>query len=183
MIRKANSHDYQDVFPLWEAANGDILLTQMDTEDMQVAKERLEVFYRLPDNRFSKDNVIVWEEAGKVAGLLFCYGGGEAKALTVPVETALRSQGLCPSIRIECRTDEFYFDSVAIFEQFRGQGGLRLLFDAGLKAAQTAGYHRAGLLVDERKPKTKAMYEHLGFEAVEQFESYGHQFFRMVKKL
>ncbi len=182
MIRKATNQDYQQVFPLWEAANGDILLQQMDTDDMQVSKDRMEVFYRQPGNRFSKEHVIVWEEDGEVAGVLFCYGGREARALTVPVETALRGQGLCPSIRIECRPDEFYFDSVAIFEPFRGRGGLRLLFDAGMKAAREAGYHQAGLLVDERKPTTKAMYEHLGFTAEEQFESYGHQFFRMVKR-
>lgn len=183
MIRKAHNQDYHEVFPLWEAANGDILLKQMDTDDMQVAKKRMEVFYRLPENRFSKDHVIIWEEEGKVAGLLFCYGGKEAKKLTAPVENSLRGQGLSPSIRIECRPDEFYFDSVAIFEQFRGRGGLRILFDAGLKAAQAAGYQQVGLLVDERKPQTKAMYEHLGFKEVELFESYGHQFFRMLKKI
>ena len=66
---------------------------------------------------------------------------------------------------------------------FRGRGIASRLFAAQIERARTLGHKVAGLIVDEDKPKAKALYARLGFRHLDKKDFFGHQMKHMVINL
>ncbi len=119
----------------------------------------------MDDSQYSYRNTLVaLNEEGKVAGVCIAYDG----ALLHPLrerffEAARRRMNRdMEGMDDETSPDEFYLDTLAVWEPYRGEGlGSRLLL-AQAAHAHAAG-KPAGLLVDKDNPKAEALYRRLGF--------------------
>ena len=64
----------------------------------------------------------------------------------------------------ETGAGEFYIDSLAVKEAYRGRGIARMLLQQTIEKARQTGIPRAGLLVDKANPNAERLYKTLGFE-------------------
>lgn len=69
------------------------------------------------------------------------------------------------SVADECRPDEFYLDSLAVFPEFRGHGIAGALIDAMARRAREIG-KPAGLLCSKENHRARRLYERMGFRQV-----------------
>ena len=119
----------------------------------------------MDDSQYSYRNAVVALTAGgQVAGVCIGYDGALLHRLRERFFEAVRRrmgrdmEGMAD----ETSPDEYYLDTLAVMEPYRGHGlGGRLLL------AQAARGHAlgkpAGLLVDKDNPRAEALYRRLGF--------------------
>mgnify|MGYP003616220315 FL=1 len=65
----------------------------------------------------------------------------------------------------------------------RGRGLAAVMIDGLCDAARQLGHARVGLLVDDAKPRVRALYERLGFVADGRREVTGHAYAHMTRVL
>lgn len=119
----------------------------------------------MDDSQYSYRNTLVaLNPEGNVAGVCVAYDGALLHRLRRRFfEAAKRRLNRdMEGMDDETSPDEFYLDTLAVWEQYRGNGlGERLLL-AQAARAHAAG-KPAGLLVDKDNPKAEALYRRLGF--------------------
>ncbi len=124
----------------------------------------------MEDSQYSYRNALVATTPdGEFAGGLIGYDGSRLYALRKPFfKVAEEELGyhLEGEIRDETSPDEFYFDSLAVMPQWRGQGVASKLLNAMSKRAEATG-KPAGLLVDKDNHSARRLYEKCGFEYVD----------------
>ena len=115
------------------------------------------------DTLYSWQNTRLLQCDGKLAGGLVSYDGAthdERRRNTwVMPDGRLLSSGDVP----ETTAGEYYLDSLAIVQEFRGHGLWRLLFDDAVEKAKEKGFHRVTLICDESYPKLAQLYTSYGF--------------------
>lgn len=123
---------------------------------------------RRTDTQYSYRNTIVAVEAdadeGRPVGIMVSYDGGRLHELRRAFIEAARIHFAQDFSQMEDETGpgEFYLDSMAVEEAYRGRGiASRLLLDA-VRKAQVLGL-RAGLLVDQGNPSAERLYRRVGF--------------------
>ncbi|MBD5226341.1 MAG: GNAT family N-acetyltransferase [Bacteroidales bacterium] len=119
----------------------------------------------MDDSQYSYRNTLVaLDPEGKVAGVCVAYDGALLHRLRRRFfEAAKRRLNRdMEGMADETSPDEFYLDTLAVWEPYRGNGLGRRLLLAQAARAHAAG-KPAGLLVDKDNPKAEALYRHLGF--------------------
>lgn len=107
------------------------------------------------------------DDDGRVMGMLVCYDGALLHAARErffeAVEAAFgRNMRGMPD---ETVPDEYYLDSIGVFEAFRGRGVASALLRAGVEKARGCG-KPAGLLVERDNERAYRLYRSLGFKKV-----------------
>jgi len=185
MIRYATISDAEAVVELIMLAIGSEL-TELYTgySTPQEAAPILLQYYLQPGNRFSKELIVVCEEASEVQGMILCYAGEEAAARYAPIERQ-RSIDLQQQVAhpIESELDEYYIDALAVHPNFQGKGiASKLMKQAELDAA-SIGKSKVGLLVDKDKEHAYRIYEKKGYYKIGEKTLKGQPFWHMVKKV
>ncbi|MCQ6562508.1 GNAT family N-acetyltransferase [Paenibacillus mendelii] len=186
MIRTALPEDAHAAVPLLFEAIGDITYILMGTDDTEKALEAMTFWFSQPANRLSYENCIVIEAEGRVAGALLAYHGSELTALDRPLLDRIASisgeSGL--SFPQEAMIDEYYLDSIAVDNAFRGQGLGKQLMQAFEEEGAKRGYPRLALIVELGNENAKRLYAAQGYQADgHQLEIAGHLYEHMVKRL
>ena len=140
-------------------------------------------FFRSEINRLSYNNVFVFKFDGEIAGAICAYDGGEIETLDGPIRTHLQTLGLNKFPQTECFADELYIDSLAVDERFRGRGIAKELIKFIFTLASKRNIKKVALIVDEKKPKTMAFDEHLGFETDCEMIVNSHKYYHMIKEI
>ena len=83
----------------------------------------------------------------------------------------------------ECFEDEFYIDSIAVDEKFRGRGIAKELIQFIFKVADEKRIGKVALIVDEDKIKTKEFYEKIGFKTDCEKIINSHRYYHMIKEI
>lgn len=133
---------------------------------------------------YSWNKSIVAYVDGKSVGSIISYAGDDYGKLR-----QYTWKNLCNDIDVEkiCATDieacskEYYLDSMAIKQEYRGYGIGRKLIEAAIDHGRELGYKKFSLLVDVAKPRLKAYYESMGFEEVGNRMFFGRRYNRMIK--
>lgn len=105
-----------------------------------------------PTYRYGLSRGIVEEIDGEVAGIAFGYPADDEPLIDLPLSAVLVRHNLSGDLKLfedlETLPGEWYLDSIAVAEKFRGQKvGTRLL--AAIPAiAQAAGFAKVGLNVE-----------------------------------
>lgn len=117
------------------------------------------------EGRFRWQNDIVWDDGGRVYGVLCCYPGEEEQRFSDELLSNIRREGGEPaelSFPLESRPGEQYLDSLYVLPDSRGMGAGSDLLRAAMM--QTALLDRPLVLnVDRRNARALALYRRMGF--------------------
>lgn len=123
-----------------------------------------------PDTQYSYLNTLLAiDDDGRPMGCIVSYdGAGLIGMRRIFFEEAFRQIGLDfgpnpDTIDPETTPDEFYLDTLAVFEPYRGRGIARRLIEAAAcRAAEISG-KPVGLLVDKTNHRARRLYDSIGF--------------------
>ena len=178
MIRRAKKQDAKRCVELLNLAMEDIAFTLSGVSDPTKSDDILCNFFQSEINRLSYNNVFVYEENGITIGAVCGYFGGDSALLDEPIVAHLKDSGVSKFPQPECEEDEFYIDSIAVDENFRGRGIATKLIDF---ICDQTDFKKIALIVDENKPETVAFYERLGFGRDGEKIINSHKYFHMVR--
>jgi ribosomal protein S18 acetylase RimI-like enzyme len=136
--------------------------------------ERLQLFFRQDDNRFSYQNIQVAEESSAVVGLVLSFGGRDEARLNAAVASWLEQ---------EAEDDEWYVDALAVFSNWGRRGIGTGLLQRAEQLARQQHYRKIALHVAQGNKQAFDLYAHLHYVVTQQIFLYQRPFVRMVKTL
>lgn len=131
-------------------------------------------FFNDNQTRFSKQNICCAKVDENIVAAMCSYGGKDALMLDDKMNQYLKQYN--KQLKCECLQDEYYLDSIAVQENYRGNGIFKVLMHQCFDLAKANGYKKISLLA--KNPK---IYTAFGFEIVEEFELYNEKYFKMIK--
>ena len=165
----------------------------------------IKLLYEKPGNLYSKDNIIVEEENGKIRGLLLGYPASDMKKLAIQMLKCIKGMfmicGLLNFIKIVFRfklniyfpgteNDEFIISNLAVFEEYRGEGIAVKLLEKAEEMALAKGLNKLSLYVEIGNSRAIRVYEKFGFQEVKKVvlpKKYNKHnlfgFYKVIKKI
>lgn len=126
----------------------------------------------MEDSQYSyKNTLVAMSTDGILVGILVAYDGADVKRLRKRF------------IEVETEEGEFYLDSLAVSNQYRGKGIASKLLDAAISRARELGLPAVGLLCDKGNPKAERLYTKVGFQYVNDTTWGGHAMKHLQYKL
>ena len=183
MIKNAQKQDAKICIKLLNLAMEDIAYKLSGYDDPVKSDEILEKFFVSEINRLSYKNVYVYKLDDVIIAAMCAYFGGDAAQLDREISQHLKALGKDAQIEKECFDDEFYIDSIAVDEKFRGQGLAKELILHSFAKAKELGYKKVSLIVDVNKPKVRKFYESLGFKFNTKKIINLHEYDHMIKEI
>ena len=183
MIKNAQKQDAKICIKLLNLAMEDIAYKLSGYDDPIKSDEILEKFFKSETNRLSYKNVYVYKRDDVIIAAMCAYFGGDAWLLDREISQHLKALGKDAQIEKECFDDEFYIDSIAVDEKFRGQGLAKELIMHSFARAKELGHKKVSLIVDVNKPKVCKFYESLGFKFNIKKIINLHEYDHMIKEI
>ena len=183
MIKNAQKQDAKICIKLLNLAMEDIAYKLSGYDDPARSDEILEKFFKSETNRLSYKNVYVYKRDEQIIAAMCAYFGGDAWQLDSEISQHLKALGKDAQIEKECFDDEFYIDSIAVDEKFRGQGLAKELILHSFAKAKELGHKKVSLIVDVNKPKVRKFYESLGFKINTKKIINLHEYDHMIKEI
>ncbi|MEH1011118.1 GNAT family N-acetyltransferase [Campylobacter concisus] len=183
MIKNAQKQDAKICIKLLNLAMEDIAYKLSGYDDPVKSDEILEKFFESETNRLSYKNVYVYKRDKQIIAAMCAYFGGDAWQLDSEISQHLKALGKDAQIKKECFDDEFYIDSIAVDEKFRGQGLAKELILHSFARAKELGHKKVSLIVDINKPKVGKFYESLGFKFNTKKIINLHEYDHMIKEI
>ena len=183
MIKNAQKQDAKICIKLLNLAMEDIAYKLSGYDDPAKSDEILEKFFKSETNRLSYKNVYIYKRDDVIIAAMCAYFGGDAWQLDSEISQHLKALGKDAQIEKECFDDEFYIDSIAVDEKFRGQGLAKELILHSFAKAKELGYKKVSLIVDVNKPKVRKFYESLGFKFNTKKIINLHEYDHMIKEI
>ncbi len=183
MIKNAQKQDAKVCIKLLNLAMEDIAYKLSGYDDPVKSDEILEKFFKSETNRLSYKNVYVYKRNEQIIAAMCAYFGGDAWQLDSEISQHLKALGKDAQIEKECFDDEFYIDSIAVDEKFRGQGLAKELIMHSFARAKELGHKKVSLIVDVNKPKVCKFYESLGFKFNTKKIINLHEYDHMIKEI
>ena len=183
MIKNAQKQDAKICIKLLNLAMEDIAYKLSGYDDPVKSDEILEKFFVSETNRLSYKNVYVYKRDDVIIAAMCAYFGGDAWQLDREILQHLKALGKDAQIEKECFDDEFYIDSIAVDEKFRGQGFAKELILHSFAKAKELGHKKVSLIVDVNKPKVRKFYESLGFKINTKKIINLHEYDHMIKEI
>ena len=183
MIKNAQKQDAKICIKLLNLAMEDIAYKLSGYDDPVRSDEILEKFFKSETNRLSYKNVYVYKCDDVIIAAMCAYFGGDAWQLDREISQHLKALGKDGQVEKECFDDEFYIDSIAVDEKFRGQGLAKELILHSFAKAKELGHKKVSLIVDVNKPKVRKFYESLGFKFNTKKIINLHEYNHMIKEI
>ena len=183
MIKNAQKQDAKICIKLLNLAMEDIAYKLSGYDDPVKSDEILEKFFKSETNRLSYKNVYVYKRDDVIIAAMCAYFGGDVAKLDSEISQHLKALGKDAQIEKECFDDEFYIDSIAVDEKFRGQGLAKELILHSFVKAKELGHKKVSLIVDVNKPKVRKFYESLGFKFNTKKIINLHEYDHMIKEI
>ena len=183
MIKSAQKQDAKICIKLLNLAMEDIAYKLSGYDDPVKSDEILEKFFVSEINRLSYKNIYIYKRDDVIIAAMCAYFGGDAWQLDREISQHLKALGKDAKIEKECFDDEFYIDSIAVDEKFRGQGLAKELILHSFARAKELGHKKVSLIVDINKPKVRKFYESLGFKFNTKKIINLHEYDHMIKEI
>ena len=183
MIKNAQKQDAKICIKLLNLAMEDIAYKLSGYDDPAKSDEILENFFQSETNRLSYKNVYICKRDDEVIAAMCVYFGGDVAMLDREISQHLKALSKDCEVEKECFDDEFYIDSIAVDEKFRGQGLAKELILHSFARAKELGHKKVSLIVDINKPKVRKFYESLGFKFNTKKIINLHEYDHMIKEI
>ncbi|WP_251867440.1 GNAT family N-acetyltransferase [Enterococcus malodoratus] len=185
MIRFAKKEDGAAVAKLILVILKDMELDFLDEFGEEKALEVIAACFEDPTYRFGYARGLVEEIDGEIAGAVFGYPANKEAIIDLPLKNYLQAQGITEDIQMfidpEAFPNEWYLDSIAVDEKFRGQGIGSKLLTAVDRLATHEGEKVIGLNVDKVNPNAKRLYLRDGFQDIGEITISGHLYDHMQR--
>ena len=167
--------------------------------------ELLRLFYKTPGNMYSKENIVVEEENGKIRGLILAYMASDMKRLSKNMLHCIKGMFMISSflniLKMISRfrlnkylpvteNDGFYISNLAVFEEHRGKGIAVKLLESVEEMATESGLNKLSLVVEIDNSHAIRVYERFGFQKVKKVvlpKKYNEHnlfgFYKMIKEI
>ena len=183
MIKNAQKQDAKICIKLLNLAMEDIAYKLSGYDDPLKSDEILEKFFKSETNRLSYKNVYVYKRDDVIIAAMCAYFGGDVAKLDSEISQHLKALGKDAQIEKECFDDEFYIDSIAVDEKFRGQGLAKELILHSFARAKELGHKKVSVIVDINKSKVRKVYDSLGFKFNTKKIINLHEYDHMIKEI
>lgn len=171
MIRRAQSQDIEAIIDLVMIVLHDMELDLFQKLSDEEIKEMMILAAAYPNYRYHPSRCFVYEDNGDIVGVAVGYRGDEEDILDDAFNNILIDKGYPQEWRLlgvdsEAYDDEWYLDTIAIDEHYRGQGIGKSLLKVMIEEAIVHQGLPIGLNVDLNNDKAKKLYEKIGFKPV-----------------
>ncbi|GAU77970.1 GNAT family N-acetyltransferase [Fusibacter sp. 3D3] len=190
IIRKAEKADCQEVVNLIKLAIEDMASVYTGYENETQVNETLNALYLKKRTRFSFQNIHVLHYQNNVAGQITAYPAAILPELNKGFEFFYNPMAKDRKAQLEALLasregfeDEYYIDSLAVYEACRGLGFARHLINEIELIAASAGYKKLSLLVDPDNQNAERLYEKWAFKSDKRMVVLGHSYKHMVKDI
>lgn len=187
MIRFAKKEDGADVAKLILVILKDMELDFLAEFGEEKTLDAIATCFEDPTYRFGYARGLVEEIDGTIAGAVFGYPADKEAIIDRPLKKYLHSQGIEEDTQMfsdtEAFPNEWYLDSIAVDEKFRGQGIGAKLLTAVDRLAMHEGEGVIGLNVDKANPNAKRLYLREGFADAGEIMISGHMYDHMQRKV
>ena len=144
----------------------------------------LDSFVFMDVNRLSYKNTYTYDIEDELAGLIIAYDSNKVSQLDSPILKHLESKNIfLEAFDKECFEDEFYIDTLSVFEKFQGRGIAKELLAFIYDKAKELGFKKVSLIVDVDNLKALNLYEKMGFKKNTILEVSKHNYHHMIKIL
>ena len=182
MIKKANKTN-KKLSILVLNAIGKVANTLTGEDDKEKILQTLDFYISMDINRLSYNNIYTFEVHNELAGLIIAYDSNTVNELDSTILKHLASKHIyLDSLDKECFEDEFYIDTLSVFEKFQGRGIAKELLDFTEKKARELGFKKLSLLVDVDNLKALRLYKKIGFKKNTILKLSKHEYHHMIKK-
>ncbi len=188
VIKKAEEKDCLEVVELIKLAIGDMAETYTGYSDPQSIHTALKSMYLEKGTRFSFQSVHVALLKKRIAGQITAYPARYLSELNLGFKPFYNPNAIDKDQKInslleskEVFDDEYYIDSLAVFESYRGLGIARNLIQEVALNAGSEGYNKLSLLVDINNEAAEKLYEKLEFKVDKHINILGHPYKHMIK--
>ena len=153
-------------------------------EEKEKILKTLDSFVFMDVNRLSYKNTFTYETENELAGLIIAYDSNKVSQLDSPILKHLESKNIfLEAFDKECFEDEFYIDTLSVFEKFQGRGIAKELLAFIYDKAKELGFKKVSLIVDIDNLKALNLYEKMGFKKNTILEVSKHNYHHMIKML
>ncbi|WP_340006434.1 GNAT family N-acetyltransferase [Paenibacillus sp. FSL K6-0276] len=135
---------------------------------------------------FSYANIIVKEIEGQVVGIALMYDSKMTDAFCEQWENDVAlffGEDQDEFETSEAQPGEFHLDTIAVVEEFRGQGIAKELLEKMDQKAYSHGHTKLSLNVSAKNIAAKRLYERHHYKVECQFLISSHTYFHMTKSL
>ncbi|MCK9490878.1 MAG: GNAT family N-acetyltransferase [Sulfurimonas sp.] len=183
MIKKAKKTD-QGLSILILNAIGKVAKTLTGESEKKKILKTLDFYISMNINRLSYNNIYTYEVKNDLAGLIIAYDSNRVDELDNLMIRHLASKNIfLDSFDKECFEDEFYVDTISVFEEFQGRGIAKELFCFIEEKAKELGFTKVSLLVDVENIKALSLYEKIGYKKNTILKLSNHEYHHMIKRL
>lgn len=180
MIREALPADALDIAKLIILPMGDLSEKFTGSVDPNEAIALFERFAALPDNQYSYENILVYEDEDGVCGMISAYDGADLEALRAPFLDYLNdTYGIKHNLEDETKAGEYYIDCISVSLSRQGKGIGKKLIKAMVDHAAQKQQYTVGLIVNKENPKAEKLYAGLGFKVILEKDFMGGRYFHM----
>ncbi|MHA6485400.1 GNAT family N-acetyltransferase [Paenibacillus sp. strain BS8-2] len=186
MMEKAAIHDADELLPLLLSAIGNIAYTLSGSKDEVLTRSVLRAYIAGDNSRLSYRNIIVDRQEGVIAGMLIAYSGDKADELDKEIRERLQrlyGEEAAAAVVTECKDGDYYLDSIAVDERFRGRGIAKSLIAEFERFGRAAGFIRLSLIVEPYNDGAYSLYRKLGFVDDGLWNVSDSAYKRMIKEL
>lgn len=167
MIRPAQPSDAPAISRLIILAMDKLAAKFANSDNEQKQRGLFERFAAQTGNQYSYNNILVWDEAGNVCGMIMAYDGAKLDELRKPfLQYTTTELGFTGQPEDETQPGEYYIDCLAVDAAHQGKGIAKKLLNALLERAAQFNHQNVGLLVSKGNDKAKKLYIDLGFEVM-----------------
>ena len=153
-------------------------------EEKEKILKTLDSFVFMDVNRLSYKNTYTYDIEDELAGLIIAYDSNKVSQLDSPILKHLESKNIfLEAFDKECFEDEFYIDTLSVFEKFQGRGIAKELLAFIYDKAKELGFKKVSLIVDVDNLKALNLYEKMGFKKNTILEVSKHNYYHMIKML
>lgn len=194
VIRKAIPDDSEIAVKLIWSAIEDQANIFSGTDNPEEIRKILEYFFAEKANRISYEFCDVVEIENKVVGSIVNYPGSIMKILDKPLIERLEK--LYPKdskeykekvyplvVAKEANDDEYYIDSLAVLDGYRGHGIGRKLIKLVEEKALQHNFGKCSILAELNNTRAFDLYNRIGYEKDGIIEVGGIEYYHMVKNL
>lgn len=178
LIESPNSSDAISLMQLIALADADAMIDIAGVNTLDEAIHRYADHFHDEHMYFYQNNFLVARQSDILCGCILFFNG-QAERQFQDLHEKMHPK----RTHYDAELNEVYIDSIAVKDEFRGQGIAKQLIQAVIADSKKKGFEKINLDVDTKKTELIHFYEKQGFIKMHQFKVLNDNYYRMTLDL